>query len=129
LKVPSSRVDWVKWTERGEVTAIQSMDIGIMPLDDTTWTRGKCSYKMLQYMACGLPVVVSPVGMNAEVLSLGECGYGARTESQWVEGLVGLIEDWDLRQRLGAVGRRVVESNFSIQAVVPKLARCLLASA
>jgi glycosyltransferase involved in cell wall biosynthesis len=129
LDVPVSRVDWVQWTERGEVAAIQNMDIGIMPLDDTTWTRGKCSYKMLQYMACGLPVVVSPVGMNAQVLALGECGFGARTESQWVESLVALIEDRNLRQRLGAVGRGVVESNFSIQAVAPKLARCLLASA
>jgi len=128
FKVPSSRVDWVRWTERAEVAEIQSMDIGIMPLDDTIWTRGKCSYKMLQYMACGLPVVVSPVGMNAEVLALGECGLGASTDSQWVESLVALLEDRTLRRKLGAVGRRIVESNFSIEAVTPKLARCLLAS-
>lgn len=119
------RVDFVPWSEAIEVQAIQSMDIGIMPLEDSPWARGKCSFKMLQYLATGLPVVVSPVGMNAEVLTLGELGIGAMTEKQWIDGLIALLENRTLRARLGAEGRRVVESSFSIRIVAPRLARSL----
>ena len=75
--LPGDRVDFVRWSPDNEAGVIQSMDIGIMPLPDTDWSRGKCSYKMLLYMACGLPVVVSPVGMNAQVLGMGKVGHGA----------------------------------------------------
>lgn len=119
------KVSFVSWSEAIEVQVIQSMDIGIMPLDNSEWARGKCSFKMLQYLATGLPVVVSPVGMNAEVLRLGELGIGATTERQWIDGLTTLLEDSTLRARLGAEGRRVVESSFSIRVVAPKLARSL----
>lgn len=119
------QLDFVPWSEAIEVQAIQSMDIGIMPLLDSPWARGKCSFKMLQYLAAGLPVVVSPVGMNAEILSLGELGIGATTEKQWVDGLIALLESKTLRARLGAEGRRVVESSFSIHVVAPQLARSL----
>jgi len=116
----------VRWTEAAEARELQSMDIGIMPLDDTTWTRGKCSFKMLQYMATALPVVASPVGMNAEVLSLGECGFAAVSEQQWVDGLITLLESSELRMRMGSAGRRIAEAHFSIPTVVPRLARSLL---
>lgn len=119
------QVDFAPWSEAIEVQAIQSMDIGIMPLEDSPWARGKCSFKMLQYMAMGLPVVVSPVGMNAEVLTLGELGIGAMTEKQWIDGLIALLENRTLRARFGAEGRRVVESSFSIRVVAPRLARSL----
>lgn len=119
------RVDFVPWSEASEVNAIQSMDIGIMPLEDSPWARGKCSFKMLQYMATGLPVVVSPVGMNAEVLTLGELGIGATTEKQWVDGLIALLENRTLRARFGSEGRRVVEFSFSIHVLAPQIARSL----
>ncbi|MHB8938521.1 MAG: glycosyltransferase family 4 protein [Thiobacillus sp.] len=119
------QVDFVPWSETVEVQAIQSMDIGIMPLEDSPWARGKCSFKMLQYLATGLPVVVSPVGMNAEILALGELGIGATTEMQWIDGLMALLENRTLRARFGAEGRRVVESSFSIRVVAPRLARSL----
>ena len=119
------QVDFVSWSEAIEVQAIQSMDIGIMPLEDSPWARGKCSFKMLQYLATGLPVVVSPVGMNAEILTLGELGIGATTEKQWIDGLIALLEDRTLRVRFGTEGRRVVESSFSIRVVAPRLARSL----
>ena len=119
------QVDFVPWSEAIEVQAIQSMDIGIMPLEDSPWARGKCSFKMLQYLATGLPVVVSPVGMNAEILTLGELGIGATTERQWIDGLIALLENRTLRARFGAEGRRVVESSFSIRVVAPRLARSL----
>lgn len=119
------QVDFVPWSEAIEVQAIQSMDIGIMPLEDSPWARGKCSFKMLQYLATGLPVVVSPVGMNAEILTLGELGIGATTERQWIDGLIALLENRTLRARFGAEGRRVVESSFSIHVVASRLARSL----
>lgn len=121
--LPFDQVEFIPWSEAIEVQAIQSMDIGIMPLEDSPWARGKCSFKMLQYMATKLPVVVSPVGMNAEVLALGEIGIGAVTEKQWVDGLIALLENERLRAQLGAEGRRVVESCFSIQVIAPRLAR------
>jgi glycosyltransferase involved in cell wall biosynthesis len=119
------RVDFVPWSKDIEVQALQSMDIGIMPLVDSPWSRGKCSFKMLQYMATGLPVVVSPVGMNAEILNLGELGIGATSERQWIDGLVALLEDGLLRTRFGSEGRRVAESAFSISVVAPRIARSL----
>ena len=124
-QLPTCQVDFVPWSEALEVQAIRSMDIGIMPLDDTPWTRGKCSFKMLQYLAVGLPVVVSPVGMNAEILSMGELGLGATTEKQWVDGLKTLLESKTLRIRLGREGRRVVQSSFSVDVIAPRLARML----
>jgi glycosyltransferase involved in cell wall biosynthesis len=119
------RINFTPWSESTEVKAIQSMDIGIMPLDDSPWARGKCSFKLLQYMASGVPVVASPIGMNADVLKLGKFGFGASTEEQWIDGLIALLEDKSIRCKFGAEGRRVVESSFSIGVVVPKLARSL----
>lgn len=123
--VTPDQVDFIPWSEAIEVQAIQSMDIGIMPLEDSPWARGKCSFKMLQYLATGLPVVASPVGMNAEVLALGELGIAATTEKQWIDGLIALLENRALRARFGVEGRRVVEASFSIQVVAPMLARSL----
>lgn len=120
-----SRVKYVPWQESEEVASIQNMDIGIMPLDDTPWARGKCSFKMLQYMACGLPVVASPVGMNAEVLGMGNLGVGATTAGEWTEALIALLESKDMRAHLGRVGRNIVEEKFSIPVIAPQLAACL----
>lgn len=118
-------VDFSYWSESEEIKAIQAIDIGLMPLQDSAWARGKCSFKMLQYMATGLPVVVSPVGMNADVLRLGEMGFGATTEVEWVERLTELLYNPSLRIQLGNVGRHIAVSQFSIEAIVPRLARCL----
>ncbi len=120
-----SRVDFLKWTAVDEVTSIQGMDIGIMPLADSLWEQGKCSYKMLQYMSCALPVVVSPVGMNADLLSMGNLGIGAKTENDWIDGLVTLLNNDDLCCRMGSSGRQIVNTTFSIRALAPKLASCL----
>jgi len=105
------------WTQEGEVRAIQEMDIGLMPLDDTPWSRGKCSYKMLLYMSCGLPVVVSVLGMNKEVLDQDFVGYGAIEDNDWLHGLSALIASEDLRHCAGSNGRNVVVANYSTRAV------------
>lgn len=120
-----TRCEFICWSESIEVSCIQSMDIGIMPLEDSAWARGKCSFKMLQYMACAIPVVVSPVGMNIEVLSIDTMGLGAVSEVEWIEALSALIESADLRHEMGVVGRGVVTESFSITKVAPLLVDCL----
>ena len=123
--ISRDRVEFIRWSVEIEVASIQGMDIGIMPLEDTQWARGKCSFKMLQYMSCGLPVVISPVGMNAEVLALGNLGIGAANMDQWVDALLLLLDNAQLRASMGAVGRRVVETYFSVEVLAPKFADVL----
>jgi glycosyltransferase involved in cell wall biosynthesis len=120
--LPPGRVDFVPWSQAAEVRALQDLDIGIMPLQDDDWTRGKCSYKMLLYMSCGKPVVVSPVGMNATVLSQAAVGIGADDQRGWVDGLTDLIDDVELRSRYGSAGRALVLSTYSLDVLAPRLA-------
>ena len=113
--LPESRVEFERWTPRTEQAAFARMSIGLMPLADTDWCNGKCSYKMLCYMSAGLPVIVTAAGMNREVLALGDVGLSAGSEGEWIEALAALLEDASLRRRMGAAGRAVVEERFSLQ--------------
>jgi glycosyltransferase involved in cell wall biosynthesis len=109
------------WSAEAEVDELRGYDIGIMPLPDDPWRRGKCGMKALLYMAVGVPAVASPVGLNSEIFRDGENGLIASTEDQWVEALLRLVGDVTLRRRLGAAGRATVESTFSPQAQVPRV--------
>jgi glycosyltransferase involved in cell wall biosynthesis len=121
--IPADRLHFIPWSEDTEVSLIQSMIVGLMPLADDEWTRGKCSFKMLQYMACGLPTVVSPVGMNAEVLSSkGNCSLAASSPTDWVDALTYLYENQEDAKAMGRSARMLVEENFSHRVVVPQLA-------
>ncbi len=119
--IQPDKVEYIKWSPENEVSTIQSMDIGIMPLNDTIFERGKCSYKMLLYMSCSIPVVVSPVGMNEDVFNLGEIGYMAKSEEEWISSIENLIIDIDKRRNMGRKGRIVVEENYSNDIIVNKL--------
>jgi len=119
--LPSERVIYMPWSSELEVEAVQQMDVGLMPLPDNEWAKGKCSFKMLQYMACGIPVVVSPFGMNAEVLALAEVGLGAEAESDWYDALVMLYKNREVGDKYGKNGRIIVEQNFSRKVIVEKL--------
>jgi glycosyltransferase involved in cell wall biosynthesis len=110
-------VEYVPWRLDREADVLAGFDIGVMPLDDTAWSRGKCGFKLLQYMAAGLPAVASPVGVNRSIIRHGENGLLAGTPEEWAGGLVRLIEDAALRARLGQAARRTVEAQYS-------LARC-----
>jgi glycosyltransferase involved in cell wall biosynthesis len=123
--IDPARWQFEQWSEAAEVAMIQSLDIGLMPLPDTDWTRGKCSFKMLQYMACGIPVIVSPVGMNVQVLAHGESGLAARDIEDWADAILALANAPDLRHRMGMMGRSVVESHYSVRSAAPKLAEIL----
>lgn len=113
------------WSEAEEVELLNAIHIGIMPLPDEPWTRGKCGYKLIQYMACGLPVVASPVGVNSEIVRDGENGILAATEQGWEEALIQLILSPDLRRRMGVAGRNRVKSEFSVQVQAPRLEQLL----
>jgi hypothetical protein len=110
------------WRAQTETSDLGDLDIGLMPLPDAEWERGKCGLKALQYMALGLPVVVSPVGVNAEIVRDGESGVLARTEREWEEALERLLADADLRRRMGREGRATVERAYSAAVVAPRVA-------
>ena len=122
-------LDLHDWSEDAEVPFLQSLDIGIMPLTDTPWARGKCGYKLIQYMACGLPVIASPVGVNREIVAHGVNGFLAETPAEWEGALRLLAGDPGLRRRMGAAGRRKAEAEYSLQVWGPRLAALLRAVA
>lgn len=105
---------FVPWTMENEVSLVNSMDVGLMPLDDSEFARGKCGFKMLSYMACEIPVIVTPVSVNAEILQRDEVGIGAQTENQWFDALISLHSDHELGARMGRAGRKLVESEYSV---------------
>jgi glycosyltransferase involved in cell wall biosynthesis len=113
----------VPWVEAEEIGMIQSLDIGIMPLQDDPWARGKCGYKLIQYMACGIPVVASPIGVNSEIVEDGVTGFLAETESDWLDAVSCLTQDANLRKVMGDAGRCRVEERYSLQAWAPRVAK------
>jgi glycosyltransferase involved in cell wall biosynthesis len=108
------RIDPVTWSPASEITALASSHIGVMPLTDDEWSRGKCAFKLLQYMAASLPCVASPVGANTEAVLEDQTGYYARNSAQWEHALQRLIGSAELRARLGAAGRAHVESRYGV---------------
>lgn len=115
-------VESIEWSEATEVSEIRKMDIGIMPLSNTPWSKGKCGYKLLQYMACSLPVVASPVGVNCEIIEHGVNGFLAERASDWRDALGRLLSDAALRARMGEAGRKKVQSKYSIETWAPRIA-------
>ena len=109
------------WSEAGEIAAVQAMDIGIMPLPDEPWARGKSGYKLVQYMACGLPLVASPVGVNGAIVEDGICGLLATDLAQWKTALDRLIGDPALRAAMGQAGRARAVAYYSLQSQAPRL--------
>lgn len=114
-----AHIDALDWSEQREAADLQSMDIGLMPVPDEPWARGKCGYKLIQYMACGLPVIASPVGVNGIIVENGVEGYLARTPDDWVDALQALAQDRDLRRNMGEAGRRKVVDAYSRHSQEP----------
>lgn len=111
------------WKDENEVKDVQGFDIGIMPLIDSPWERGKCGFKLIQYMACAKPVIASPVGVNIEIVQHGVNGFLADTSEDWINYFTILKNDPELRKKMGLAGRKHVEENYSLQATGPRLAR------
>lgn len=125
VNLPGVQVENVPWSEASEVERILDCDVGVMPLLDSLWEQGKCGYKLIQYMACGLPVVASPVGVNREIVEHGRNGFLARTPQEWEQALQALLLDTGLRQRMGHMGRNKVEANYALQVTGPRLAKLI----
>lgn len=116
LTCSSLMVENIKWNNIAEIEQLEQIDIGIMPLPNDKWAKGKCGFKGLQYMALGIPAVLSPVGVNTEIVTDGVTGFLAGCDVEWFEKLSQLIEDGELRKKLGEAGRIVVENRFSVFA-------------
>jgi len=120
LKMEGVPVVIKRWDFESEVKDLHNFDIGIMPLPDNEWARGKGGYKLLQYMACGIPCVASPVGVNTEIIQDGFNGFLARNEEEWIEKLSLLIENPELRQKMGENGRAIAEEKYSLRVNAPR---------
>ncbi len=117
--------EYTNWTLESEVEILSQFDIGIMPLQDEPFQHGKCAYKIIQYMAAGLPVVCSPVGVNVEIVKNGVNGFKAVGQVEWREFLRLLVDDLRLRDTLGKKGRELVEDNFTLEYAGEHLHRVL----
>lgn len=121
------RTDWIEhrpWSVQTQARDIAEFDVGVMPLPDTNWTRGKSGYKLLQYFAAGVPAVASPVGINADLVS-DDRGLLATSDTEWERALSAMAADTDDRRARGAAARRFVEREYSYQRWAPELAAML----
>ena len=109
-------IQYVSWELPRELDYLGMFDVGVMPLLDFEFVKGKCAFKVIQYMAAGLPVVTSPVGANLEVVEDGVNGFLAETDDEWVDRLERLITDGNLRRRMGARGRETVAARYSLES-------------
>jgi glycosyltransferase involved in cell wall biosynthesis len=116
----SARVEFRPWRPQTEVADLGEIDVGLMPLPDTPYARGKCAYKLIQYMALGRPGVASPVGANCEVVTPGSDGFLPASAAEWEETLVSLALEPDLRRRIGEAASRRVEEAYALAAVLPR---------
>jgi glycosyltransferase involved in cell wall biosynthesis len=113
---PEVNIEGIAWSSATEAQSLAGAHIGVMPLTDDAWARGKCAFKLLQYMAAALPCVASPVGANTEAVIDGFNGFHARTVDDWERSLESLIQSPELRARFGANGRAHVESRYAMRA-------------
>jgi glycosyltransferase involved in cell wall biosynthesis len=123
------RVRYIDWQLADEFGYFAQFDIGIMPLTDSPFARGKCAFKIIQCLAAGLPVVASPVGANREVVEHGRNGYLAATQDDWHSMLRQLVDDPEMRRRMGESGRDLVQRLYSVDAVWPRYSALLRGAA
>jgi len=114
-------VESFPWSSETEVEDLRPIDIGIMPMPEDDWTRGKCGMKALQFMGLGIPTICSPVGVNSTIIRPNENGLLASTDSEWSEALMGLLGSETLREALGQAGRQTIEANYSKAVHAPRV--------
>jgi glycosyltransferase involved in cell wall biosynthesis len=125
FEIPGVTVQHEPWSLAREVELFNTCDIGVYPLTDDEWSKGKCGFKAIEFMACGVPVIASAVGVNCEIIQDGVNGFLAASESEWVDKLGGLLADPGLRRRFAEAGRRTIEVRYSLQVNAPRLAATL----
>jgi glycosyltransferase involved in cell wall biosynthesis len=111
----------MKWRAESELEDLSAIDIGVMPLPDDNWSKGKCGLKALQFMALGIPTICSPVGVNTDIIQDGQNGFLAATDDEWVEKLSKLIRSRELRAKLGQAGRTTVDEKYSAVSQAPRV--------
>ncbi len=117
------KLRYLPWTPETEVSGLQQLDVGLMPLEDKPFERGKCGLKAIQYGGVGVPALVSPVGVNREIVVHGETGFHCADEAEWLENLRRLLADPALRRRLGAQAYARVVERYSVQSLLPEMLR------
>ena len=115
------KVCYIPWTAQSEVEGLQQIDIGLMPLRDEAFERGKCGLKAIQYMGVGIPALVSPVGVNREIVVDGETGFHCNTDEEWVEKIRFLLHNDEIRRQMGLAGARRIADTYSLSAILPEL--------
>jgi glycosyltransferase involved in cell wall biosynthesis len=118
---PPVDVEAMPWRAETELEDLSEIDIGMMPLPDDRWSKGKCGLKALQFMALGIPTICSPVGVNTDIIQDDQNGFIAGTEDEWVEKLSRLLRSAELRRRLGDAGRATVEEQYSAITQTPRV--------
>lgn len=121
-------IECMTWSEDTEVALISECDFGVMPLPRSPWTLGKCGYKLIQYMACKLPVIASPVGINTEIVIPRVNGFLAESSDDWEKAIEKLLTDQYMCENFGRAGRERVESFYSLQSTVSKMAKIIQTS-
>jgi glycosyltransferase involved in cell wall biosynthesis len=121
LKMDNDQIIFKPWAAETENDLINEFSVGIMPLDDTEWTRGKCSFKLLQYLACGKPAIISPVGMNNKILAEAEVGIAANNNEEWFRALLKVKNEPALAESLGSAGQILVEEKYSCNIWTEKI--------
>ncbi len=119
--LPGVETEAIQWRSDSEIEDLQKIDIGLMPLPDEDWSRGKCGLKALQYMALGIPTICSPVGVNSTIIQNGENGFLAGSRDEWIEKLKLLLHSPELRQKIGIAGRTTVEKGYSAISQAPRV--------
>ena len=117
--LPLRSLVYLPWRKETEIADLLGFHVGLMPLENDPWANGKCAFKALQYMALGVPALVSPVGMNTEVVTSGVNGFVCATPAEWEASLSLLLQDASLRQKLGAAARSTIEQRYSVVANTP----------
>lgn len=120
-----NNISFVPWDIKTEVSELQKFDIGIMPMEDNIWNKGKCNLKVIQYMGVAVTPVCSPVGMNNEIIQEGITGFLPKNDNEWISTIGKLIEDPSLRQKIGLNARKLGEDKYSVRANAPHLIKIL----
>jgi glycosyltransferase involved in cell wall biosynthesis len=113
-------LEFVKWNKETEIEDLSKVNIGVMPLEDSAWTKGKCGFKGLQYMALQIPSVMSKVGVNTEIIDHGKNGFLCETADDWYSTLHELMSKPELRKSIGLAGQETVKNKYSVKANTPK---------
>ncbi|MDA3886895.1 MAG: glycosyltransferase family 4 protein [Candidatus Delongbacteria bacterium] len=126
FELKNVNIQFLDWSEETEIKLLSDFDIGIMPLTDDKWSKGKGGLKILQYFAMSLPVVCSPIGINNQLISQGKNGFGAKSAEDWIEYLDILINNEDLRKEMGKNGRKIIEEKYDLKKASGYLAEIII---